>query len=133
MSRDGHILKAVYDKLFPEDKTEYVYWSRSAATKLTVNRFHNELLLRYIKYKIPRKMSIEKILKAMDIPQMITPLEKAGFEGDVILTSDNYEDIVKVFLDNKQIISDCFKQSNMAASSITGKSSAAAQAPALSI
>lgn len=115
LSRDGHILKAVYDKLFPEDKTEYVYWSRSAATKLTVNRFHNELLLRYIKYKIPRKMSIEKILKAMDIPQMITPLEKAGFEGDVILTSDNYEDIVKVFLDNKQIISDCFKQSNMAA------------------
>lgn len=39
LSRDGYILKSVYDRLYPDSNTEYVYWSRSAATKLTVNRF----------------------------------------------------------------------------------------------
>ena len=53
LSRDGYILKRVYDRLFPNEKTEYAYWSRSAAIKASAGRFRNELLLRYIKYKIP--------------------------------------------------------------------------------
>ena len=34
LSRDGDILRQAYAVLFPEEKTEYVYWSRAAATKL---------------------------------------------------------------------------------------------------
>lgn len=115
LSRDGHILKAVYDNLFPEEKTEYVYWSRSAATKLTVKKFRNELLLRYIKYKIPRKMTLEKILSAMDLPQMQKILEQSGFTPDTILTKENYEDIVKVFIDNWDIVVKRFERNNKAA------------------
>ena len=115
LSRDGHILKAVYDKLFPDEKTEYVYWSRSAATKLTVKKFRNELLLRYIKYKIPRQMTLEKILAAMDLPQMQKMLEQNGLTPDTVLTKENYEDIVKVFIDNWDIVVKKFERSNKAA------------------
>lgn len=115
LSRDGYILKSVYDKLYPEENTEYVYWSRSAATKLTVKKFRNELLLRYIKYKIPRKMTLEKILKAMDLPQMQKPLEKNELYPDTVLTKQNYEDIVKVFIDNWDIVIKRFEKSNCAA------------------
>lgn len=115
LSRDGHILKAVYDKLFPDEKTEYVYWSRSAATKLTVKKFRNELLLRYIKYKIPRNMTLEKILAAMDLPQMQKPLEQSGLTPDNVLTKENYEDIVKVFTENWDIVVKRFERSNKAA------------------
>lgn len=115
LSRDGYILKAVYDKLFPDDETEYVYWSRSAATKLTVNRFRNDLLLRYIKYKIPRQMNISAILKAMDLLPMQKPLSDNGFTEDTLLTKENYEDIVKVFIDNWDIVINRYERSNRAA------------------
>lgn len=115
LSRDGHILKAVYDKLFPDEKTEYVYWSRSAATKLTVKKSRNELLLRYIKYKIPRQMTLEKILAAMDLLQMQKMLEQNGLTPDTVLTKENYEDIVKVFIDNWDVVVKKFERSNKAA------------------
>lgn len=115
LSRDGYILKSVYDKLFPDSKTKYAYWSRSAATKLTVKKFRNELLLRYIKYKIPREMTLEKILKAMDLPQMQIPLEENGLTPDTILTKDNYEDVVKVFTNNWDIVVKQYERSNKSA------------------
>lgn len=115
LSRDGYILKSVYNKLFPDDKTEYVYWSRSAATKLTVKRFRNELLLRYIKYKIPRKMTIVNILKAMDLLPMQKPLTENGITEDTILTKENYEEIVKVFIDNWDIVVKQYETSSKAA------------------
>lgn len=115
LSRDGHILKAVYDRLYPENNSQYVYWSRSAATKLTVNRFKNELLLRYIKYKIPRKMTIEKILKAMDLSCMQPFLDEAGLTGNTLLTKENYENIVAVFTKHWSVVSDRYKRSNDAA------------------
>ena len=34
LARDGDILRRVYQKLYPDDRTVYVYWSRKAATKL---------------------------------------------------------------------------------------------------
>ena len=33
-ARDGYILKQVFDRLYPDVATEYIYWSRTAATKL---------------------------------------------------------------------------------------------------
>lgn len=115
LSRDGYILKSVYDRLFPEEKTEYVYWSRSAAIKLTVNRFRNELLLRYIKYKIPREMTIAQILKAMDLQPMQTFLTNGGFDESTILTKENYEDIVKIFIDNWNVVVSQYENSSKAA------------------
>lgn len=117
LSRDGYILKSVYDRLYPDSNTEYVYWSRSAATKLTVNRFKNELLLRYIKYKIPRKMTIAKILKAMDLEEMQPFLDEAELTADTLLTKENYEDIVKVFTIHWDIVTEHYRRSNNAAKS----------------
>lgn len=115
LSRDGHILKSVYEQLFPHDKTEYVYWSRSAATKLTTGRFRNELLLRYIKYKIPREMTVAQILKAMDLSSMQPFLSEAGFDESIILTKENYEDIVKVFINNWDFVVSRYEKSSQAA------------------
>lgn len=115
LSRDGYILKQVYDSLYSDSKTSYVYWSRSAATKLTVKRFRNELLLRYIKYKIPRNMTVKEILTAMDLPQMGEPLEKSGISQDDKLTQNNYEQIASVFMSNWNIVTSAYEESNRAA------------------
>lgn len=115
LSRDGYILKKVYDSLFGDGKSSYVYWSRSAATKLTVKHFRNELLLRYIKYKIPRNITVNQVLAAMDLPQMAKPLADSGIASDEGLTDENYESIVSVFTDNWDIVVSAYEQSNKAA------------------
>lgn len=115
LSRDGDILQKVYQKLYPEEKTEYVYWSRAAATRLTAGYFRNEFFLRYIKYKISRKINMKQMLAAMELPQMQPFLEEAGFTEEVILTKENYEAIVTVFLNNWKIVEDAYADSYQAA------------------
>lgn len=117
LSRDGDILQKVYQKLYPEEDTEYVYWSRAAATRLTAGCFRNEFFLRYIKYKISRKINMTQMLKAMELPQMQPLLTEAGFLPDTLLTSENYEDIVSVFLSHWNVVEEAYASSNRAARS----------------
>lgn len=42
LSRDGDILQKAYQMLYPKENTQYVYWSRAAATRLTAGYFRNE-------------------------------------------------------------------------------------------
>lgn len=115
LSRDGDILQKVYQKLYPEEKTEYVYWSRAAATRLTAGYFRNEFFLRYIKYKISRKITMKQMLTAMELPQMQPALTEAGFSEETVLTKENYEDIVAVFLDHWKTVEEAYADSYKAA------------------
>ena len=131
LSRDGDILQKVYQKLYPEADTEYVYWSRAAATRLTAGYFRNEFFLRYIKYKISRKINMTQMLTAMELPQMQDFLTEKGFLPDTILTAENYEDIVSVFLQHWDVVESAYADSGKAArlyyaEKLQGVSSAAA-------
>jgi len=75
LSRDGYIVKKVYDMLFPEDKTEYVYWSRAAAAKLCVHIFPQDYIRRFVRQKSGKGFSVAEILAAMDIPDFKTSLD----------------------------------------------------------
>lgn len=115
LSRDGDILQKVYQKLYPEEETEYVYWSRAAATRLTAGCFRNEFFLRYIKYKISRKINMTQMLAAMELPQMQPFLTDAGFSPDTLLTAENYEEIVSVFLAHWEVVEEAYASSGRAA------------------
>lgn len=67
LSRDGDILKEVYDKLYPEDNTAYVYWSRSAATKLMAEFDHYDYFRRYLYHKVNQGVSVAAALDAMGL------------------------------------------------------------------
>lgn len=67
LSRDGDILKEVYDKLYPEDNTAYVYWSRSAATKLMAEFDRYDYFRRYLYHKVNQGVSVSSVLDAMGI------------------------------------------------------------------
>lgn len=55
------------------------------------------------------------MLKAMELPDMQPVLEKAGFPKDMVLTQENYEQIVAVFLDNWHIVENAYAKSFEAA------------------
>jgi len=66
-SRDGYIVKKVYDMLFPEDRTEYVYWSRTAAAKVGADLFRDNFIRRFITQKINRNISLYDIMNSIGI------------------------------------------------------------------
>ncbi|MGN0564294.1 MAG: HAD family hydrolase [Candidatus Heritagella sp.] len=115
LSRDGDILKQVYDRLYPGENTEYFYWSRAAATLLTAGAFRHEYILRYVKYKISRKIPVKEMCAAMDLPEMTERLHRAGIEPDTILSQENYDAIVDVLLHNWELIEEKRAQSEGAA------------------
>lgn len=67
LARDGDILMKVYNYLYPEDATEYVYWSRRAATKLMADNNKYDFFRRFIHHKANGKYTIESILKSMEL------------------------------------------------------------------
>lgn len=67
LSRDGDILKQAYDRMYPEDETEYVYWSRAAATKLMAGPNRYDFIRRYLYHKINQNISLEKIFSSMEL------------------------------------------------------------------
>lgn len=67
LSRDGDILRQVYKKMYPEDQTAYVYWSRAAATKLMARYNKYDFFRRYLYHKVNQKKTIYEVLDAMDL------------------------------------------------------------------
>ena len=74
LSRDGDILLQVYALLYPEEKTDYVYWSRKAATKLMANLDRHDYFRRFIYHKINQDYTVKDILKAMELEALCDEL-----------------------------------------------------------
>lgn len=80
LSRDGDILKQVYDQMYPGEDTSYVYWSRAAATKLMAEHDRYDYFRRYLYHKVNQEISLKEILKSMELE---------GLQGSL----SNYTDI----------------------------------------
>ncbi|MCM1201385.1 MAG: hypothetical protein NC312_09150 [Bacteroides fragilis] len=78
LSRDGDILKQVYDIFYPEDSAEYVYWSRKAAVKLMAGADKHDYFRRMIDHKMNQKYTISQILHSMELDDLAGQL--AGCE-----------------------------------------------------
>ncbi|MGN0347811.1 MAG: HAD family hydrolase [Lachnospiraceae bacterium] len=75
LSRDGDILKQVYDLLYPENCTEYVYWSRKVATKLMAGEDKHDYFRRFIYHKVNQNLTIRDILHSMELDFLLEELD----------------------------------------------------------
>lgn len=75
LARDGDILEKVYRILFPErdsrKKTEYVYWSRLAATKMAAGYFKYDYFRRFLYHKINQGYTLENTFHSMELDDML--------------------------------------------------------------
>ena len=94
LSRDGDVIQKVYEYLYPEEcsKCEYVYWSRTVATKLMAKYDRYDFLRRFVDHKVNQKITLLEIYKSMGLEDMI--------EGDsqAYLTEKNVEEIKEALL-----------------------------------
>ena len=73
LSRDGDILKQVYDQLYPEDETSYVYWSRAAAVKLMAEFDRYDYFRRYLYHKVNQGVTVGEALRSMELETVVRP------------------------------------------------------------
>lgn len=72
LSRDGDVVKQVYDKLYGDEiPTEYVYWSRTAATKLGAEFYKFDFLRRFVDHKVNQDNSMRKVMESADLEDML--------------------------------------------------------------
>ncbi|MDE6738369.1 MAG: hypothetical protein K2K07_04690 [Lachnospiraceae bacterium] len=74
LSRDGDILKQVYNFLYPEDSTDYVYWSRKAAVKLMAHEDRHDYFRRFIYHKMNQSYTVSQILHSMELDSLVGQL-----------------------------------------------------------
>ena len=74
LARDGDILNRFYQKLYPDDRTVYVYWSRKAATKLMADEDKHDFFRRFIYHKVNQKVTIGEALRSMELEQLLPEL-----------------------------------------------------------
>lgn len=74
LSRDGDVLKKVYDILFPGESTEYVYWSRRVATKLMACEDRFDFMRRFLHHKVNQGFSLEAVFHSMELESLLGEL-----------------------------------------------------------
>lgn len=108
LSRDGDILKKVYDRLYAGEDTAYVFWSRAAAVKLMAEYNRYDYYRRFIYHKVNQGKKVSEILSAMELDGFAELLDAwhqdgtrkaaaAEIRSDDCLTDKN-ADVLKRFL-----------------------------------
>lgn len=114
LSRDGDILRQAYAVLFPEEKTEYVYWSRAAATKLMARYNCYDFFRRYLYHKADGTYTLEQILKSMRLEFLLDRLlQRLPYE--IYLTSGNVRQVKRFLEANWQEVTAVYDRESKAA------------------
>lgn len=67
LSRDGEIIKRIYDNMYPEDDTCYGYLSRLAAAKLSAEYMKYDFLRKMVYHKATNEKTMDQVLEAMEL------------------------------------------------------------------
>jgi len=133
LSRDGDILKQVYDRMYPGEDTVYAYWSRAAATKLMAEYDRYDYFRRYLYHKADGRHSVKEVLKSMELLPFFKELEAYGGKQDM-LDMEKAEKLKEYLLENFDRVLDCYREQGEAARQyFSEKLSGAAYAAAVDI
>lgn len=131
LSRDGDILKQVYDRLYQEAATEYAYWSRKAATILMAGYNRYDFVRRFLLHKVNQNITVGQAFESMGlIPQHDSAdsakadkiltiqraiADKCPVKMDAALTSKNVDLVKNYVLDSFDDITALYESKQSAA------------------
>lgn len=113
LSRDGDIVKKVYDYMYGQEAipTEYVYWSRTVATKLMAAHNRYDFLRRFIDHKVNKNLTIYEVLRSAGIEDMLP----TDMNANQILNNKNADRLKRGLLNNWKEVSEHYKDEIKAA------------------
>lgn len=90
LARDGEIIQKVYSILYPEEKTEYALLSRLSASKISAGYYKYDYVRKFAMHKINQGYSLEKILRSMELENLIPKLGgEEKLTAKTLLTNEN--------------------------------------------
>lgn len=107
LSRDGEVISKVYQMMYPDAPSEYVYWSRIAGTKMTAQYYRYDYLRRFLYHKINQSYTLQQVFQSMELEDMLfdfIELEQGKYSEETILNTSNVEGIKTYFLTNWNLI-----------------------------
>jgi len=109
LARDCDIYQKVFNQMFDDMPNEYVYWSRIANTKYTVENERDDFLTRLVRHKASSVIpcTFGDILDSFELSSLKSKLKEDKLSENAILTTDHikkFEDfLVKHFEEIKDI------------------------------
>lgn len=100
LARDGYVYKKVYDKVYNDIGSEYVYWSRQANMKYAAEYQKEQYLLRNINHKLNKNISLLNILEEAKITFIAKDFEELGINLDEQLDEQNRDILEKIICKN---------------------------------
>lgn len=102
LSRDGDVLKKVYDYLYDDIPSEYIYWSRHAGIKSTIERDLAYFIFQFIerRIKLTSKTTVEELLKDAELDFLIPKLKHISIDKKQVINSDICDKIIMLIKDN---------------------------------
>lgn len=115
LARDGDIYKNIYDKLFEDIPSEYMYWSRISTIKYNVEKNRYDFLRRMALYPILNKseFTLKEILESVDLQVLEERLEAYGLHNADILTEENRKQFEDFLIDCMPIITQIYQESEL--------------------
>ena len=81
-------------------ETEYVYWSRLAATKLTAGHFKYDYFRRFLYHKVDQQYTIRQVFESMELGALLRRCQaRTKIKIDAYLTNKNVETIKSFLLE----------------------------------
>lgn len=110
LARDGYVYKKVYDKLFQDVESQYVYWSRQANMKYAAKYQKEQYLLRNINHKINKNITISSILDEAKISFIEKDFLELGINLQEHLDDKNKDIVERVICKNWDRILDSYEK-----------------------
>lgn len=122
LSRDGDILSKVYEKRYPSDRTEYVYWSRLAAVKLAARNYKYDYLERFVDHNSHSGLRIGNLIEGMELDSIKDKLcQKAGISLEEELTPQNAASVKTALISLWDQVLQCYQDARKGAGKYYGE------------
>lgn len=112
LARDGDIYIKIYNKMFPDNNSEYVYWSRISAI-LSTAKYEREAFINnfvYSKVSSVIRTSVLDLLKSLGLEKMVEKIGLYGLREDVIISEKTKELVASLFIDNWKDVIESFDE-----------------------
>jgi len=105
VSRDGYLIKKIYDKYFGEIPSEYIYVSRYALSQITVDENMESFIRQNLSpVASESKMTVAAVFEKLQLEMFVPELEDAGIKTDSLLCKRNLKTIKSFLYYNKKSI-----------------------------
>lgn len=117
LARDGDIYKKIFDGLYTDIKSEYVYWSRISTIKCNISQNQYDFLRRLTIYPVLNgtDITLEESLNSVDLQDLTESLNEYGLDKTEKLTKENQSLYTEFILDNIEKIKKIYEKEEMCA------------------